>query len=258
MTMLYRVLGALLHYPTAELAGAAGEIGALVENERRLPKSARAAIGRLSSSLTLEDLLSAQETYVGLFDRSRSLSLHLFEHVHGESRDRGQAMVNLAAHYEAHGYSIDANELPDYLPLFLEFLSLAEPREAAELLSDVAHILAAIRIRLERRGSDYAGVFQALEELAARKPDRATVDSLLERDKPPEAEAAEMDKEWEEAPAFGGSPDGGPGGAPGGGCAAARDSLNRMAELAAAPNPHEHGPQGDGPHKYGPHGQDGA
>ena len=137
------------------------------------------------------------------------------------------------------GYSIDANELPDYLPLFLEFLSLVEPGEAAELLSDVAHILAAIRVRLERRGSDYAGVFRALEELAARKPDRATVESLLQHDKSREEEAAELDREWEEAPAFGGAPDGG--------CVAARDVLNRMAELAAAPRgrpdrtEHDHG-----------------
>ena len=228
--MLYRALGALLQYPTAELAGAAGEIAALAGQERRLSKPARAAIDRLAASLALEDLLSVQESYVGLFDRSRSLSLHLFEHVHGESRDRGQAMINLAAHYEAHGYRIDANELPDYLPLFLEFLSLVEPREAAGLLSDVAHVLAAIRIRLARRGSDYAGIFRALEELAAGKPDPVTVEGLLEQDRTPEAEAADLDREWEEAPAFGAAADGS--------CAAARDTLDRMAERAATPRPH--------------------
>lgn len=227
---IYRAFAALLHYPSAELAAAAGDIAALVKEEGRMSRHARAAIDRLTAQLMLGDLLTAQEAYVGLFDRSRSLSLHMFEHIHGESRDRGQAMVNLAAHYEAHGYSIGSNELPDYLPLFLEFLSLIEPREAADLLSDVVHIVSAIRIRLERRGSDYAGIFQALEELAARRPDSAAVESLLERDKPPEAEAAELDKEWEEAPAFSGAPDGG--------CTAARDSLNRMAELGAGPRPY--------------------
>ena len=227
---IYRAFAALLHYPSAELAAAAGDIAALVKEEGRVSRHARAAIDRLTAQLMLGDLLTAQEAYVGLFDRSRSLSLHMFEHIHGESRDRGQAMVNLAAHYETHGYSIGSNELPDYLPLFLEFLSLIEPREAADLLSDVVHIVSAIRIRLERRGSDYAGIFQALEELAARRPDSAAVESLLERDKPPEAEAAELDKEWEEAPAFSGAPDGG--------CTAARDSLNRMAELGAGPRPY--------------------
>ena len=227
---IYRAFAALLQYPTADLVEAAGDIAALIKEEGRVSRHVRAAVDRLTAQLILGDLLTAQEAYVGLFDRSRSLSLHLFEHIHGESRDRGQAMVNLAAHYETHGYSIDSNELPDYLPLFLEFLSLIEPRAAADLLSDVVHIIAAIRIRLERRGSDYAGIFQALEELAARRPDRAVVESLLERDKPPEAEAADLDKEWEEAPAFSGAADGD--------CPAARDSLNRMAEFAAGSRPH--------------------
>ncbi|MDE0335927.1 MAG: nitrate reductase molybdenum cofactor assembly chaperone [Defluviicoccus sp.] len=225
----YRALAALLQYPTAELAGAAGEIAAAAREDALLSRASLKGVERVAAQLAVGDLLTAQESYVGLFDRSRSLSLHLFEHIHGESRDRGQAMVNLAAHYETRGYSIDGNELPDYLPLFLEFLSLTDPREAADLLADVVHILAAIRIRLERRGSDYAGLFQALEELAARRPDDAAVASLLERDKSPEAEAAELDKEWEEAPAFAGAGDGE--------CPAARDTLNRMAELSAGAGP---------------------
>ena len=225
----YRALAALLQYPTAELAGAAGEIAAAAREDALLSRDSLRAIERVAAQLTVGDLLTAQESYVALFDRSRSLSLHLFEHIHGESRDRGQAMVNLAAHYETRGYGIDGNELPDYLPLFLEFLSLVDPREAADLLADVVHILAAIRIRLERRRSDYAGIFGALEELAARRPDGAVVAGLLEQDKSPEAEAAELDKEWEEAPAFAGAGDDG--------CPAARDTLNRMAELAAGPRP---------------------
>ena len=225
----YRALAALLQYPTAELAGAAGEIAAAAREDALLSRDSLRAIERVAAQLTVGDLLTAQESYVGLFDRSRSLSLHLFEHIHGESRDRGQAMVNLAAHYETRGYSIDGNELPDYLPLFLEFLSLVDSREAADLLADVVHILAAIRIRLERRRSDYAAIFGALEELAARRPDGAVVAGLLEQDKSPEAEAAELDKEWEEAPAFAGAGDDD--------CPAARDTLNRMAELAAGPSP---------------------
>ena len=226
---IYRALSALLHYPSAELVGAAGEIRLLINEDRRLSGAARKILDRLALQLADNDLLDAQETYVGLFDRSRSLSLHLFEHVHGESRDRGQAMVNLAAHYERHGCRIDANELPDYLPLFLEFLSLTSPQEASELLSDVVHILAAIRIRLERRGSDYAGVFLALEDLAGRNPDRATVEGLLKQDKPPAEEAKDLDKDWEEAPAFGG--------AAGNECGAARAALNRMAAFTAADRP---------------------
>ncbi len=227
--MIYRALGALLQYPSPGLAGAAGDIAALVDRERALSRSSRSAVSGLAARLAREDLLAAQEAYVGLFDRSRNLSLHLFEHIHGESRDRGQAMVNLAEHYRTKGYSIGANELPDYLPLFLEFLSLVEPREASDLIGDVVHILAAIRVRLERRGSDYAGVLRALEDLAARRPDRALVEGLLQHDKSPAEEAAEIDSEWEEAPAFDGAPDGG--------CVAARDVLNRMAVPPDPPRP---------------------
>ncbi len=227
--IVYRALGALLQYPTPELAGAADDIAALVNQERSLSRSSRGAVYGLAARLARDDLMSAQEAYVGLFDRSRNLSLHVFEHIHGESRDRGQAMVNLAEHYRAKGYSIDANELPDYLPLFLEFLSLVEPKEASGLLADVVHILAAIRVRLERRGSDYVGVFRALEDMAARKPDRALVEGLLQHDKSLAEETAEIDKEWEEAPAFNGAPDGG--------CVAAREVLNRMAVPPEAPRP---------------------
>ena len=225
MSNPYRALAALLQYPSAEMAEAVGEVVGLVGAGVRLPRSARASLDHLADRLGSCDLMAAQEEYVGLFDRSRSLSLHLFEHIHGESRDRGQAMVNLASHYEMNGYHMATNELPDYLPLFLEFLSLVDPDEAAAMLSDVSHILAAIRIRLEKRGSDYAGVFQALESMAGKRADKNIVEQLLRKDKSPEAEAAELDKEWEEAPAFSSAPDGG--------CAVARESLNRMAELAA-------------------------
>lgn len=230
----YKALSALLQYPSDALVEAAGEIGAALRADGRLGRSQLAGIDRLVARLTVGDLLGTQEDYVALFDRSRSLSLHLFEHVHGESRDRGQAMVNLIAHYEANGYCLESNELPDFLPLFLEFLSLVEYAEAADLLADIVHILAALRVRLERRGSDYAAVFAALECLAARKPDAASVAALLEADRPAAREQEELDAEWEEEPAFAGSPDGA--------CPAARETLNRVAELSAA----DRSPRADG------------
>lgn len=234
MNSTYRALSALLQYPSAELVESVDEIAFLIKRDTRLPRKARDSLDSLATRFGESGLLDAQEEYVGLFDRSRSLSLHLFEHIHGESRDRGQAMVNLAEHYRANGYSLATNELPDYLPLFLEFLSLVDGSEAADLLADVSHILAAIRIRLERRDSDYAGIFMALEKLASARPDRNIVDKLLEGDRSAEAEAADIDKDWEEVPAFDHAPDGG--------CAVARETLNRMAELAA--DDRQYGQQG--------------
>ena len=106
---------------------------------------------RLIDEIAGADLLDAQERYVGLFDQSRSLSLHLFEHVHGESRDRGQAMIDLRGLYEGAGLSIAAAEPPDYLPMLLEFLSTRPLEQARELLGQTSHIVAAIAQRLRKR-----------------------------------------------------------------------------------------------------------
>jgi len=148
------------------------------------------------SDLQSSDLLDLQERYVDLFDKTRRLSLHLFEHVHGESRDRGQAMVDLAALYEQGGLMLSGNELPDYLPLFLEYLSTRPLEEARALLDNTAHILATLQANLERRGSLYAALFASLRSiiggdavtLPVETPDEAPLDDL-----------AALDAAWEEA-----------------------------------------------------------
>ena len=156
MNRTYRALAALLAYPEEELVAALAEIRPLVPREA-MP---------LVDELAARDLFALQERYVSLFDRSRALSLHLFEHVHGESRDRGQAMVDLQAMYGASGYQVVRDELPDYIPAFLEYLSLLDKRNAIPLLGETAHILRALGERLAQRGSAYAGVFAALLDLA--------------------------------------------------------------------------------------------
>ena len=117
----------------------------------------RQGIGRLIDDIAGTDLMDAQERYILLFDRTRSLSLHLFEHVHGESRDRGQAMVDLIKVYEDGGYTPTTSELPDFLPLFLEFASTRSPAEAIELIGQPAHVFAALQERLRKRQSPYRG-----------------------------------------------------------------------------------------------------
>ena len=130
--LTYRVLAALLSYPEAELILSLDEAAEILDREGLVAPDALAALGELIDSLRDDDLLSVQERYVALFDRRRSVSLHLYEHVHGESRDRGQAMVRLAQLYRLHGLEIAGRELPDYLPLFLEFLSLVPPEARSE------------------------------------------------------------------------------------------------------------------------------
>ena len=121
MARTFKALSALLTYPTAELQQAVGDIAAAIEAEQLVPARLRKQLQPLLNDIATGDLYDLQERYVLLFDRTRSLSLHLFEHVHGESRDRGQAMIDLKAQYEQNGLMISASELPDFLPLFLEY-----------------------------------------------------------------------------------------------------------------------------------------
>ena len=182
MNQTLRALAALLSYPDEALRAALPEIRPFVPKE----------LFALMKELEGQDLLVSQERYVALFDRSRALSLHLFEHVHGESRDRGQAMVDLQAMYAARGLAVEAHELPDYLPGFLEFLSVLPRKEAEGLLKEVAHVLRSLGDRLAERGSRYAGVFAALLGLA-NEPGltRELVDRLdLEED------LAALEKTW--------------------------------------------------------------
>ena len=151
MSMTFKVLSVLLNYPTAESQQAIAEMRAALEAEKLLPRAEARALTRLLEEFETGELYDLQERYVLLFDRTRSLSLHMFEHVHGESRDRGQAMIDLKSLYEAGGLEIDAAELPDFVPLFLEFLSTRPRPEAYELLGQPAHVLSAIAERLRKR-----------------------------------------------------------------------------------------------------------
>lgn len=199
-----KALSRLLLYPEAALQDAAPHLAEALVADGRLDASSRLGLMPLLRSLAGEDLYDLQEAYVSLFDRTRRLSLHLFEHVHGESRDRGQAMVDLAALYAQGGLAIDANELPDFLPLFLEFAATRPQAEAGALLGDVDHILATLEERLGERGSLYAAVLTAVRHLAGAEAEaldaRATAPATASAPAPtPHTEdLAALDKEWEE------------------------------------------------------------
>jgi len=200
MASIFKALSALLTYPTNDLRDACGEITAAIESTAAIPQRVRNQIQALLTDLTTGDLFDLQERYVLLFDRTRSLSLHLFEHVHGESRDRGQAMIDLTNLYAQHGLSINAAELPDFIPLFLEFLSTRPMAEACELLGQPAHILSALAERLRKRSSPYESVFRALVALAAAKPQEEALSSLLQEPDTDADDLAALDKAWEDEP----------------------------------------------------------
>jgi nitrate reductase delta subunit len=196
----YKAVGALLDYPEAELIEALPEIGGVLESEPALSPQTKAGLRCLTKALGSGDVMDRQEDWLGLFDRSRARSLHLYEHVHGESRARGQAMASLKEMYRFHGLELVKHELPDYLPLLCEFLSLVEPKVARSLLADAAHILEAVRRRLAERDSPYAAIFAALLELSAAAVDGAQVEAVLaaEPDQDP-ADTEALDRDWEEA-----------------------------------------------------------
>jgi nitrate reductase delta subunit len=185
-----RALAALLAYPDERIIGAAAEIGAALADERTIWPGTRDRVAVLAAELSGTDPLELQEHYVALFDRTRALSLHLFEHVYGESRERGPAMVALHERYAQAGYAIAGNELPDYLPMYLEFLSSLPPHEIRAKLAEIAHILNRMRDRLAKRASPYEVVFAALLELAGRRAGAAD-----EPEQPPE----DLDRVWEES-----------------------------------------------------------
>lgn len=221
MIKTFKALSALLSYPTEELQQAAGEIAAVIEAEALLSPDARAGLAPLIEQMATWDIYDLQERFVLLFDRSRTLSLNLFEHVHGESRERGPAMVDLIETYRAGGYDLAATELPDHLPILLEFMATRPRDEALELLRDAGHIIAALAERLQRRESPYAAVMAGLAELAGIDRSHELVAELLKvADDDPEDLAA-LDEIWEEAEVTFG-PD------PNAGCPVSRDMLANM------------------------------
>jgi nitrate reductase delta subunit len=193
MRLTLRILSALLRYPDEAVQQAAPELAGVLAEDGLMSPEQRASLQPLLDALATTDLLDAQERYVGLFDRGRAVSLHLFEHVHGESRDRGQAMVDLRDRYEAHGLEITAKELPDYLPLFLEYLSVLPPAQAAEELAQPGVILSALAQRLEERDTPYAAPMRILADLAGAGGEAFEIAPADDPD-----DLAALDAAWEE------------------------------------------------------------
>ncbi len=191
-----RALAALLTYPRPELVAALPEIAEAFARSTLLDAADRGRLAGLIADLQRTDRLLLEERYVNLFDRGRTTSLHLFEHVHGESRDRGPAMVDLLQIYEKSGLVLTPNELPDYLPAVLEYLSCRPLAEARAMLGDCAHIVRKVGETLAQRGSPYAAVLAAVLAVAA-EPGLDWSKAV----EPPPPEPP-IDEQWADAPAF--------------------------------------------------------
>ncbi|MCC6913379.1 MAG: nitrate reductase molybdenum cofactor assembly chaperone [Rhodospirillaceae bacterium] len=235
MIATYKILSAALCYPTAEFQAAAEDLIAALEAENLLPAPQTKALAALLREIGTGDLLETQSRYVDLFDRTRSLSLHLFEHVHGESRDRGQAMVSLLERYRAAGLDLSANELPDYIPLFLEFLSTLASKEARAMLAETSHILFALGERLRKRQSAYAAIMEALVTLSHAKPDADALAALTATDVENPDDTRAIDRAWEESEVRFGPGDNNDGGCPRAAEIVQRMETSRPAHISGAP-----------------------
>ena len=193
MSKSLRVLAALLSYPDALHRSVLDELGAVLQHERAVSPPRRQELAALIDRIQRADPLQAESEYVELFDRGRSTSLHLFEHVHGDSRERGPAMIDLGQTYEKAGLILAEGELPDYLPAVLEFVSTQPASEARAFLGEMSHIFNAIFGALQQQGSAYASVLGALLELAGEKAEPVT----------PPAEPP-LDESWAEPVVFDG------------------------------------------------------
>ena len=190
------VLSHLIDYPTAELQAHYKELIEIIQ-QSDLSVQVKQDLTDMCLSLHNEDLLSRQAEYDELFDRGRSHSLLLFEHIHGESRDRGQAMVDLNAQYRQAGLMLNKNELPDHLPLYLEFLATQGEQNMKLGLEEIAHVLSLLFCRLEKRESDYRFVFSALIELSDVKVDLSELRKQMQDEVPDYTDKA-IDAVWEE------------------------------------------------------------
>ncbi len=200
MAVTYRALSRLLSYPEAPLQAEAGLCVEAITREGLVPDRILVSLGKLADHIAAADLYELQAAYVDLFDRTRTLSLHLYEHVHGESRERGPAMVGLVELYRVHGLEMGVSDLPDYLPVFLEFLSILPDTEAASLIGEAAHVLEAIEERLKKRQSPYRAVFGALLSISDKPADKDAVQSLLAVADEDPGDLAALDRAWAEAP----------------------------------------------------------
>ena len=212
MDRTLKALSLILCYPTAELQRAMPEIGGVLAAESRLTAAARRDLRPLVEALAGGELYDLHEVYV-----------------HGESRDRGAAMVSLVETYRAAGFDPISSDLPDHLPVLLEFLATRPAPEAREMLADAAHIFATLAKRLDRRESVYAAVFAGLRQLSGTVADAETVAAMLDQPEDDPTDLAALDAVWAESEVTFG-PD------PNAGCPQVRDLLAGM-DIPATPAP---------------------
>lgn len=200
MIKAYKILSLLLSYPSEELQQFLRDAEDELKREALLKEEILKEISVFVQHFQKMDIIDWQAHYVQLFDNSRSASLYIFEHLKGDSKDRGQAMVDMTGFYREQGLDLSQNELPDYVPVFLEFLSTLDQRKAAEYLSIPINIIQRVYIALSDSNNPYKYILNAVISLSEKAPDHEAVQKMIKAQKP-----MDFDKEYAEAPVIFGS-----------------------------------------------------
>lgn len=199
----YKIFSILLLYPNDDLKNSIDFVIDILKEENLVSSYELDELNLFVSYIKKNDLLFLQEYYVSVFDRQKLFSLYLFEHIHGDSRERGMAMIDLGNLYKKSYFEIlIGDELPDYIPVFLEYLSLLSYDKAALLLGEIINIIAVLARRLKAINSLYYVIFSILESLSNTKPDKKFIEKVLSDDISLNDKYLEIEKNWEEPKIF--------------------------------------------------------
>jgi nitrate reductase delta subunit len=159
----YTLLSRLLDYPDGDLMKSLTEISDAIRNSGDITGEERETLLGFTAWLAMHDTIAIQEVYVQTFDMTPEHDLHLTHHLFGEDNDRGPALIDLSEHYKLAGLEANEQELPDYLPLILEYLSVLDEVRAQAFLADAGKVLKVLAENLEKAGSPYARLVRIVE-----------------------------------------------------------------------------------------------
>lgn len=179
-----KLLAALLAYPDEELVAALPELRRAAAG---LPRRQRCAVEGFLGELATRPLGELCREYVQTFDFDRRCGLHLTYHTHGDRRQRGLELVRLKRRFAESGRPLQGSELPDYLPVLLEFASL-RPQEGIETLASLRAPLELVRAALHDRRSPYAGLLDAVCEALPQPTARQLAEARRLAEEGPPAE----------------------------------------------------------------------
>lgn len=164
--MFYRIVSKLLDYPDASLLDALTELKHELTDSKALFLAERQAMACFLEYLESMPLTELQAAYVLTFDLTPEHALHLTHHLFGDDKSRGPALIDLTEFYKEYGLELAANELPDYLPLVLEFAAQLDASEAQMFLAQWVKVLKQLAANLEEAKSPYAYLVRLVENRA--------------------------------------------------------------------------------------------